>query len=157
MQQVLVSSEPPLLAEAKQYRVLGRYKAPMVMIHTEIGLRLLSLPSVYETLGLIPALIAIHGIGLLATYTAYLFLQFWRKHQDIDHVAGLLRVLGGKPWGIIGSVIWVLNMTLTCASASLTTCVAFSTLSGHSMCTVTFVGFAVLICHALTCWLLSKV
>jgi amino acid permease len=119
--------------------VLGRYEAVMVLIHTEIGLGILSLPSVCETLGLIPALIAILGIELLATYTAYLFLQFWRKHQDVDNVADLLRVLGGKPWGIIGSVAWILNITLTCASASLTTSVAFNTLSGHSMCTVAFV------------------
>lgn len=134
----------------KQYRVLGRYKTFMVCIHTEIGLGILSLPSVCKTLGLIPGLIAILGIGLLATYTAILYLQFWRKHQQIDNVADLMRVLGGKPWGIVGSIGWIVNLTLTCASTSLTISVAFNTLSGHTMCTVAFVGFAVLICYVLT-------
>jgi hypothetical protein len=134
----------------KQYRVLGRYKTLMVCIHTEIGLGILSLPSVCETLGLIPGLIAILGIGLLATYTAYLYLQFWRQHRHIDNVADLLRVLGGKPWGIVGSIGWIVNLTLTCASASLTMSVAFNTLSGHSVCTVGFVGIAVLICYVLS-------
>lgn len=137
-------------AGGKQYRVLGRWKTLMVFIHTEIGLGILSLPSVCKTLGLIPGLITILGIGLVATYTAYIYLNFWRAHQQIDNVADLMRVLGGNAWGIVGSIGWIVNLTLTCSSASLTMSVAFNTLSGHSMCTVAFAGFAVLICFVLT-------
>jgi hypothetical protein len=74
-------------AGGKEYRVLGRWKAGLVFIHTEVGLGILSLPSVVETLGLIPGIIAIIGIGLVATYTAYVYLLFWRRYKHIDNVA----------------------------------------------------------------------
>ncbi len=149
-------NEPPLgvfgVAAAgggKQYRVLGRWKAGFVFIHTEVGLGILSLPSVLKTLGLIPGMIAITAVGLVATYTAYVYLLYWRKHKHIDNVVDALRVLGGKPLAIIGAVGLVINLSLACAGASLTLSVAFNTLTSHSMCTVAFVGFAVLICYSL--------
>ncbi|KAK3633143.1 hypothetical protein LTR56_015919 [Elasticomyces elasticus] len=136
-------------AGGKQYRVLGRWKAGFVFIHTEVGIGILSLPSVLKTLGLIPGLIAILGIGLLATYTAYVYLQFWRKHRHIDNVVDALRVLGGKPLAIVGGVALIINLSFACASSVLTMSIALNTLTGHSMCTVAFVGFAALVCYIL--------
>ena len=133
----------------KQYRVLGRWKTAFVFIHTEIGIGILSLPSVLKKLGLIPGLIAILLIGLLATYTAYLYLIFWRKHQHVDNLPDAMRVLGGKPWAIVGGVALMINLSFACASSVLTMSIAFNTLSGHSMCTVAFVGFAALVCYVL--------
>jgi hypothetical protein len=80
-------------AGGKQYRVLGRWKAAFVFIHTEVGIGILSLPWVLSILGLIPGLIAILGIGVLATYTAYLYLQFWRKYRHIDNLPDAMQVL----------------------------------------------------------------
>ncbi|KAK4938263.1 hypothetical protein LTR10_021242 [Elasticomyces elasticus] len=136
-------------AGGKQYRVLGRWKAGFVFIHTEVGIGILSLPSVLKTLGLIPGLIAILGIGLLATYTAYLYLLFWRRYRHIDNLPDAMYVLGGKPLAIVGAVGLIINLSFACASSVLTMSIALNTLSGHSMCTVAFVGFAALVCYVL--------
>ncbi|EXJ84046.1 hypothetical protein A1O3_04713 [Capronia epimyces CBS 606.96] len=136
-------------AGGKEYRVLGRWKAGLVFIHTEVGLGILSLPSVLRTLGLIPGIIAIIGVGLVATYTAYVYLLYWRRYRHIDNLPDAMRVLGGKALAIVGGIGLLLNLSLACSSATLTMSVAFNTLTAHSMCTVAFAGFAALICYVL--------
>ncbi|EXJ82093.1 hypothetical protein A1O1_08162 [Capronia coronata CBS 617.96] len=136
-------------AGGKQYRVLGRWKTSFVFIHTEVGIGILSLPSVLKTLGMVPGIIAILGIGALATWTAYLYLLFWRKYPHIDNLPDAMRVLGGKPLAIIGAIGLIINLSFACSSAVLTMSIAFNTLSHHSMCTVAFVGFAALVCYVL--------
>jgi hypothetical protein len=133
----------------KQYRVLGRWKTGWVFIHTEVGLGILSLPSVFEVLGLIPGLVAVLGIGLVATWTAYVYMLFWRRHPHVDNLCDAMRVLGGRPLAVVGGVGLFINLSFACSSACLTMSVAFNTLTGHSMCTVGFVGVAALICWVL--------
>lgn len=141
--------EAAAAAGGKEYRVLGKWKTGMVFIHTEVGLGILSLPYVLSTLGMIPGIIAIIGIGLLATYTAYVYLLFWRRFPHVVNLPDALKVLGGNVLSWIGVVALILNLSLACSSASLTMSVAFNTLTQHSMCTVGFTGFAVLICLVL--------
>jgi hypothetical protein len=136
-------------AGGKQYRVLGVWRSAFTFIHTEVGIGILSLPAVLKTLGLIPGLIAILLIGLLATYTAYLYLQFWRRYRHINNLPDALHVLGGRVLSIIGGVGLVINLSFASASACLTMSVALNTLTGHSMCTVGFVGIAALVCYVL--------
>lgn len=136
-------------AGGKQYRVLGRWRAGFVFIQTEVGIGILSLPDVVRTLGLIPGLIAILAIGLLATYTAYLYLLFWRKYRHVDNLPDALHVLGGKVLSTIGGVALIINLSFACSSAIVTMSVALNTLTGHSMCTVAFGGFIALICYVL--------
>lgn len=136
-------------AGGKQYRVLGRWKTTFVLIHTEVGIGILSLPSVLMTLGLIPGLFAILLIGLLATYTAYLYLQYWRRYPHINNLADALKILGGKPAFIIGGIFLIINLSFACASAVLTMSIALNTLTGHSMCTAGFVAIASLVCYVL--------
>lgn len=136
-------------AGGKQFRVLGVWRTAFTFLHTEVGIGILSLPAVLKTLGLIPGLIAILVIGILATYTAYLYFQFWRRYKHINNLPDALAVLGGKVLSTIGGIGLIINLSFASASACLTMSVALNTLTGHSMCTVAFVGFAALVCYVL--------
>ncbi|KAF4875322.1 N amino acid transport system protein [Colletotrichum siamense] len=136
-------------AGGEQFRVLGKWKTGIVLIHTEVGIGILALPSVLQRIGLIPGLIAIMGIGALSTYTAYVLLLYWKKYRHIDNLPDALQVLGGKVLATIGAVGLIINLSLACASACLAISVALNTLTGHSMCTVSFIGFTALICYVL--------
>ncbi|CAH0054562.1 unnamed protein product [Clonostachys solani] len=125
-------------AGGKQFRVLGKWKTAVVLIHTEVGIGILALPSVLKRLGLIPGLIAILGVGLLSTYTAYVLLLYWRRYPHIDNLPDALRVLGGKALAAVGAVGLVINLSLACSSATLAMSVAFNTLTAHSMWPATF-------------------
>lgn len=136
-------------AGGEQFRVLGKWKTGIVLIHTEVGIGILALPSVLARLGLIPGLISILGIGILSTYTAYVMLLYWRRYPHIDNLPDALRVLSGKVLAGIGAVGLVINLSLACSSAILAMTIAFNTLTSHSMCTVAFLGISALISFVL--------
>lgn len=52
-----------------QYRTLTWWQAAMIMIAETISLGILSLPSVLATVGMVPGVLLIAGLGAIATYT----------------------------------------------------------------------------------------
>ncbi|KAJ2901458.1 uncharacterized protein MKZ38_001846 [Zalerion maritima] len=128
----------------KSYRTMGRKSTIIVLITNQIGLGILSLPKVVQTLGLLPGLITIVGMGILSTYTAYVLLQFYRRYPSCVNIVDMAYVVGKTPFATIVGVGLLIKLALTCASASVTISVAFNTISDHGMCTVWFILFAVL-------------
>lgn len=53
----------------KNYRTVGRWMSGVILITNQVGIGILSLPAALQTLGLVPGIIAIIGLGLLSTYT----------------------------------------------------------------------------------------
>lgn len=102
-----------------------------------------------HTIGLIPGIISIVAFGVLATYTAYILIQFWRKYPSIRDVVDCGRIMGGLPLEIIVGVAHVLNLALICASANVTLSIGLNTMTDHALCTVGFVGIPMVMC-----WLL---
>ena len=136
-------------AGGENYQVLSRWKTALIFINNEVGIGILSLPTALSYLGLIPGLIAIVGLGLLSTYTAYVLLQFWRKYPQCDNVVDVFRVIGGSKLAGFVAFCFILNLCMTCASASLTMSIALNTLSSNAICTVAWIGIPVI-----GCWLL---
>lgn len=65
---------------------------------TQIGLGVLSIPSVFETLGLIPGVIMLCVVALIATWTSYMVGVFKIKHREVYGIDEA----GGKMFGPIG-------------------------------------------------------
>jgi hypothetical protein len=130
-------------------RVLGRWETTIILITNEVGLGMLSLPAALQTLGLIPGMIAIVGLGILTGYTAYVLLQFYRRYPDIANIADCGRKIGGRWLEAFVGVAFVINLCLTCASAGLTMSIALNSMSDHALCTVGFIAFPIMACWAL--------
>ncbi|KAH6612403.1 transmembrane amino acid transporter protein-domain-containing protein [Boeremia exigua] len=88
-------------------------------------------------------------MGVLATYTAYILIQFYRRYPSIRDVVDVARIMGGKPLEILVGVAHVLNLCLICASANVTLSIALNTMTEHALCTVGFIGIPMIMC-----WLL---
>ena len=88
-------------------------------------------------------------MGVLATYTAYILIQFYRRHPTIRDVVDVARIMGGKPLEILVGAAHVLNLCLICASANVTLSIALNTITEHALCTVGFIGIPMIMC-----WLL---
>lgn len=88
-------------------------------------------------------------MGVLATYTAYILIQFYRRYPTIRDVVDVARIMGGKPLEIIVGVAHVLNLCLICASANVTLSIALNTITEHAVCTIGFIGIPMIMC-----WLL---
>lgn len=104
----------------ENYKVLGRWRACVLLITIEVGIGVLSLPSALHTLGLIPGVIAIIGFGIVTTYCGYILLQFYRKYPMITNLVDCAYHVGGKPFEIFLGVAFILNLILICSSANIT-------------------------------------
>ncbi|KAJ6437246.1 amino acid transporter [Purpureocillium lavendulum] len=133
----------------KTYRTLTRWDTILVLVTNQVGLGILSLPKILLTLGLVPGIIAILGLGVVSTYTAYELLQFWRAHPHCVNMVDMARVVGGRPLEAILGVSLLIKICMTCGSATVTIAVALNSISGHALCTVGFAGVG-----AIACWLL---
>lgn len=102
-----------------------------------------------HTIGLIPGIFTIILLGMLATYTAYILIQFYRRYPQIRDVVDVGRIMGGRPLQAIVGCAHVLNLCLICASANVTLSIGFNTISEHALCTVGFIGLPMI-----ACWLL---
>ena len=54
-----------------------------MLIAETISLGILSLPSVLATVGMAPGVILIAGLGIIATYTGYVFWQFKMAYPHV--------------------------------------------------------------------------
>lgn len=72
------------------------------MMKTQIGLGVLSIPSVFDTLGLIPGIIMVCVVALIATWTSYMVGVFKIKHREVYGIDEA----GGKMFGPIGREVF---------------------------------------------------
>jgi amino acid permease len=134
---------------SENYKTLGRWRACVLLITIEVGIGILSLPSALQTLGLIPGIIAILGLGSLTTYCGYILVQFFRRYPLITNLVDCAQIIGGRSFHAFFSVAFILNLVLICASANITMSVALNTLSNHALCTVAFMAFPHIVCWML--------
>ncbi|KAI9035577.1 uncharacterized protein KD926_003237 [Aspergillus affinis] len=133
----------------KDYRTLGRWDTVFALVTNQVGLGVLSLPSCLKTLGVVPGVIAIIGLGSLSAYTAFVLLQFYRRYPQVVNVVDMCGIVGGPILEIVAGIGLLIKVMMTCASASVTLSVSFNTLSNHAFCTVGFLTIAVV-----ACWIL---
>jgi hypothetical protein len=134
--------------DSENYKTLGRWRACVLLITIEVGIGILSLPAALKTLGLIPGIIAILGLGSLTTYCGYILVQFYRRYPMVTNLVDCAYIIS-KPFGMFFAGAFMLNLVLICSSANITMSIALNTLSDHALCTVAFMAFPHLVC-----WLL---
>lgn len=78
------------------------------MMKTQVGLGVLSIPSVFDTLGLIPGVICLLTIATITTWSGFMVGVFKLRHgqvYSIDDVGGLL-------FGRIGREVFAIAFAL---------------------------------------------
>ncbi|KAM5341201.1 hypothetical protein ACJ41O_015310 [Fusarium nematophilum] len=131
----------------KSFRTLGRWDTIFILLANQVGLGILSLPSTLKTLGVIPGIIAIIGIGALSWYTAYELLQFYRVHPQVVNIVEMTRFVGGKWLEGVAGVMMMIQVIFVAASAMVTLSIALNTISSHATCTVVFIFISCAACY----------
>jgi amino acid permease len=54
-----------------------------------------------HTIGMIPGIFTIIILGIIATYTAYILIQFYRRYPSIRDIVDAAYIMGGKPLAIV--------------------------------------------------------
>lgn len=139
------NSQDPFAGEVEDgdinFKSLAWWQAGMVMIAETISLGILSLPSVLATVGLIPGILLIIGLGVMATYTGYVIGQFKVAYPGVHSMADageiLFKPLGmprfGKEFLGAGSIIFLI---FCMASHVLTWTIMLNTLTNSATCTI---------------------
>ena len=66
------------------------------MMKTQIGLGVLSIPAAFDTLGLIPGIIALIVIGLITLWSGYIVGAFKRRHPETYGIEDVGQKLFGR-------------------------------------------------------------
>ena len=135
------------------------------MMKTQIGLGILSIPAVFDTLGMIPGVITLCIVALIATWTSYMVGVFKLKHPEVygfeDAGALMFGRLGKEVFGIAFSLCKLNFLTLHRAKSNVTDWVfvagsgilgisiSLNAISAHGTCTAVFVAVAAIIGFAL--------
>jgi hypothetical protein len=131
----------------KNFRTLKRWDTIFILFANQIGLGILSLPSTLKTLGLVPGIIALIGIGVISWYTAYELLQYYRLHPQVLNIVDMTRFVGGRTLESIAGVMMMIQVIFVAASAMVTLSIALNTISSHAACTVVFIFIACAACY----------
>ncbi|KAM0542877.1 hypothetical protein ACHAPJ_012600 [Fusarium lateritium] len=124
-------------AEVK-YKVLTWWQGGFLMVAETVSLGILSLPKAIASLGLVPGIIILIGMGAIATYTGYIIGQYKIKHPHITSMADAGGVLLGPIGQEIVGVAQLLLLVFIMASHIVVFTSAMNTLTGHATCSIVF-------------------
>ncbi|KAL1884607.1 hypothetical protein Plec18167_002197 [Paecilomyces lecythidis] len=125
--------------DSPNYRNVGWLGTAALMMKTQIGLGVLSLPAVFDSLGIVPGVILLCVIAGITTWSNYIVGIFKLRHREvygIDDVGGLIFGRIGRE--VLG-VCFCLYFTFVSGSALLSISIALNAVSEHAVCTAIFV------------------
>lgn len=115
------------------------------MIAETISLGILSLPAALSTLGLIPGLILLVGLGALASYTGYVIGQFKLLHPEVHSMGDAGYILFGRVGREILGAGQLIFIVFIMGSHILTFSIMMNAITSHATCTITFMIVGMLI------------
>lgn len=80
----------------------------ILMMKTQIGLGVLSIPAAFDTLGLIPGIISLLAIGIITLWSGYMVGAFKRRHPETYGIEDV----GQKIFGRTGREVLGLGFAL---------------------------------------------
>ncbi|WAO95003.1 Aa-trans domain-containing protein [Fusarium falciforme] len=122
------------------YRDVGWLGSAALMMKSQIGLGVLSIPSAFDALGIIPGIICLLTVAALTSWSDYVIGMFKLRHREIwgiDDAAGLMF---GKVGQEFLGVAFVLYTIFVAASGILGISISLNAMSTHGACTAVFVA-----------------
>ncbi|KAF5009145.1 hypothetical protein FDECE_4589 [Fusarium decemcellulare] len=131
--------------DGPNYRNVGWLGTSVLMMKSQIGLGVLSIPASFDVLGLIPGVICLLVIAVLTTWSDYIVGKFKLRHPEvygIDDAAGLMFGRVGKE---VYGISYALYTICIAGSGMIGISIALNTLSTHATCTAVFVAVACIV------------
>ncbi|GAA5856123.1 hypothetical protein JCM9279_004919 [Rhodotorula babjevae] len=132
---------------AVDYRSLGWIGATVLLAKTQIGLGVLSIPSVFETLGIIPGVIILIVLAILTTWSGEILGRFKLRHPEVYSLSDCGRLMFGRVGDEVFGVAYFLLTTLVGGLGLLSISTALNAISLHATCTAYFMLVAVAVTY----------
>ncbi|KAK1142926.1 hypothetical protein N8T08_007167 [Aspergillus melleus] len=127
------------------YRNVGWLGTMVLMMKTQMGLGILSLPMAFHSLGLIPGIIILLTIATITTWSDWMIGVFKLRHPHVYGIDDVGRMLFGPIGYEVFGATFCLFLIFVAGSAILSISIAFNALSTHAVCTAIFVLIAAII------------
>ncbi|KAF2009393.1 transmembrane amino acid transporter [Aaosphaeria arxii CBS 175.79] len=127
------------------YRAVGWKGTSVLMMKTQIGLGILSLPSAFDTLGLIPGVICLIAIAVITGWSSWIVGVFKLRHPEVYGIEDVGEKLFGRVGREFFGLAFALYWTFVGGSAMLGISIALNALSTHATCTAVYVAVAAVI------------
>ncbi|PLB53816.1 putative amino acid transporter [Aspergillus steynii IBT 23096] len=135
--------------EGPNYRNVGFLGTIVLMMKTQIGLGVLSIPTAFNVLGMVPGVICLIAVSCITTWSDYVIGTFKVNHREvysIDDAGGL--IFGPVGRGFLG-VVFTLFWIFIDGSGILGISISLNAISTHGACTAIFVAVSAILGFAL--------
>ncbi|KAJ7107919.1 transmembrane amino acid transporter protein-domain-containing protein [Mycena epipterygia] len=131
-----------------RYRSCSWQKTTALLMSEYICLAILSFPWSFSVLGMVPGVIVTISVAASVQYTSYILWKFCMKHPEVRDVCDIGRIIfGGSELAYnLTGLMFVLNNTFIQALHCIVGAKLLNTLTGSSMCTITFSAITAIIC-----------
>ncbi|EMR08504.1 hypothetical protein PNEG_03329 [Pneumocystis murina B123] len=133
-----------------KYRTMTWIHTGILMTAETISLGVLSLPSMYATLGINLGLFFVLLLGIVATYTGYVLGQFKARYPFVYNMSDVAYIMCGPIGRKIMGVCQIVFLISSMGSHVLTGGIVFNTITNHAACTIVFSLATAFICMLFT-------
>ncbi|ETS74135.1 hypothetical protein PFICI_14001 [Pestalotiopsis fici W106-1] len=127
------------------YRALGWKGTVVLMLKTQIGLGVLTIPQTFSVLGLIPGTICVVLIAAMITWSNYVIGIFKLRYPNVYGIEDIGQMFMGKFGyeflGIMFAIYWI----TTASSSFIGWSTALNAISSHATCTAVYVAVAAIL------------
>ncbi|KAK5090174.1 hypothetical protein LTR64_006106 [Lithohypha guttulata] len=127
------------------YRSVGWIGTVALMMKTQIGLGVLSIPAVLDTLGMIPGLICLIIIAIITTWSDYIVGTFKLRHRSVYSIDDVGYLLFGRVGREVFGAVFVLFWIFVAGAGMLGISIGLNAVSTHGACTAIFVAIAAIV------------
>ncbi|KAJ5679860.1 amino acid transporter, partial [Penicillium macrosclerotiorum] len=141
-----------ITGEGPNYRNVGWLGTSALMMKTQIGLGVLSIPVAFDTLGIVPGVIVLCVVAAITTWSDYIIGVFKIRHRDVYSIDDAGALMFGRTGRFFFGVIFCLYWIFVAGSGMLGISISLNAISSHGACTAIFVVVA-----AITGFILSSI
>lgn len=121
-----------------KYKSLEWWQCGLLLVAETVSLGILSLPAVMATMGFVPGVLLIAGLGLIATYTGYVIGQFKQKYMHVHNFSDAGQMILGRFGRELAEVSQALLLIFIMAAHIVTFSIMMNVLTNHGTCTTIF-------------------
>ncbi|KAJ5265290.1 hypothetical protein N7497_010667 [Penicillium chrysogenum] len=131
--------------DGPNYRSVGWLGTAVLMMKTQIGLGVLSIPVAFDALGVVPGVICLCAIAAITTWSDYIIGVFKLRHREVYGIDDVGELLLGKPGRIVLGGAFVLWWIFVAGSGMLGVSIGLNAVSSHATCTAVYVAVAAIL------------
>ncbi|KAJ9481948.1 hypothetical protein VN97_g11506 [Penicillium thymicola] len=126
--------------DGPNYRSVGWLGTAVLMMKTQIGLGVLSIPVAFDALGVVPGVICMCAIAAITTWSDYIIGVFKLRHREVYGIDDVGELLLGRPGRIVLGGAFVLWWIFVAGSGMLGVSIGLNAVSSHATCTAVYVA-----------------